>query len=290
MVSGTMVVNAANHDDFSAVPQFAVIDLESARKPTVEWHQLREVWMVPGIGPHSAERLRDIGIRTVEELAVSSAEIIRGSIRSRSAPEVLVARARAINENRAILLCRPEFTGKREVFLDIETDRAMSYLWTIGVCTGREGEYKSFFAESPKNDKAILIRFLSFMESHPDAELLTYSGTRFDERVIRKRLTFHGLPTAVCDRMIDLYQPISRTVALPTYSYELKEIGAFFGYRYKHSDVDGLELAFLYAHTYQKLRRSSQRRKLRLKFREYNEDDVRCLPFILKAIESVGDT
>jgi Icc-related predicted phosphoesterase/uncharacterized protein YprB with RNaseH-like and TPR domain len=286
-VSGTTVVNAANHDDYKAVARFAIIELGAHGKPTVEWRQLRPVSVVPDIGPASVERLRAIGIRTVEELAASSAEIVRGAVRSGRPPELLVARARAIVENRTIFLRRPEWTRKEKMFLDIETDLGQSYIWMIGLCVGKEGEYQSFFAESPKEEKAILLNFLCFMESHPDAELLTCSGSRFEERVIRDRLTFYGLSTSVCDRMIDLYQTISRAAAMPTSSCRVKEIGAFFGYRYKHPDLDGFAVASLYQSTYQQSTHPMRRRKLRLKLHEYNEDDVRCLPFILKAIESL---
>jgi predicted RecB family nuclease len=286
-VYGTSVVNAANHDDDKAITRFAVIELKSDGSETIEWRQIRPVWVVPGIGPVSAERLRGIGIRTVEELAAAPAEIVCRTVRFGHLPEVLLARARAIVENRPIFLRPPESTGNDEVFLDIETDLDQKYIWLIGLCVGGKGKYYGFFADSPKEEKTILLDFLSFMERHPEARLLTCSGSRFEERVIRNRLTFHGLSTAVCDRTIDLYQDISRTVALPTTSCRVKEIGAFFGYRYKHPDLDGYRVASLYMHTYQKSKHRLRRRKLGRKLIEYNEDDVRCLPFILNALENL---
>jgi Icc-related predicted phosphoesterase/uncharacterized protein YprB with RNaseH-like and TPR domain len=287
-IYGTTIVNAANHDDYKAVARFAIIKLEAHEKPIVEWRELRPVSFVPGIGPVSAERLRGIGIRTVEELAAAPAELVCRTVRFGHPPEVLLARARAVVEKRPIFLRRPELTGEDEVFLDIETDLGQNYIWMIGVCAGKKGKYRSFFAESPKEEKAILLDFLSLTESHPNTRLLTCSGSRFEERVIRNRLTFYGLPTSVCDRMIDLYQTISRSVALPTSSCRVKEIAAFFGYHYKHSDLDGFGVAVLYASTYLRSRHPLRKRKLRVKLREYNEDDVRCLPFILGAIENLS--
>ncbi|MGH9711859.1 MAG: metallophosphoesterase [Candidatus Acidiferrales bacterium] len=76
-VFGTTVVNAANHDDYKAVARFAIIELGTHRKPIVEWRELRPVSIVPDIGPASVERLREIGIRTIEELAGSSTEVVR---------------------------------------------------------------------------------------------------------------------------------------------------------------------------------------------------------------------
>lgn len=285
-IHGTTVVNAANHDDNKAVARFAVIELAPAGQPTVEWREIRPPSVVPGIGPVSVERLREIGIRTVEELAAAPAELVCQTIRFGHPPEVLLARARAIVENRPILVRRPELTGESEVFLDIETDLGQSYIWLIGVCVGAEGKYHGFFAESPKNEKAILLEFLTFMEHYPNARILTCSGSRFEERVMRNRLSFYGLPDAVCGPMIDLYQTISRAVALPTSSCRVKEIGACFGYLYKHPDLDGFKVAMLYAKDYQKSRHPLRRGELERKLREYNEDDVRCLPFILQAIES----
>lgn len=286
-IYGTTVVNAANHDDDKAIARFAIIELNPPGRPTVEWRQIRPPWVVPGIGPVSVERLRGIGIRTVEELATAPAELVCRTLRLGHPPEVLLARARAIVENRPILLRPLELPRDDQVFLDIETDLASNYIWLIGLSVGTDGKYHGFLAESPEKEKTILHDFLRFMESHPHATLLTCSGSRFEERVIRTRLTFYGLPTAVCDRIIDLYQTISRAVALPTDSCRVKEIGAFFGYRYKHSDLDGFTVALLYASTYQKLKHPLRRRKLRQKLREYNEDDVRCLPFILKGIENL---
>jgi predicted RecB family nuclease len=167
---------------------------------------------VPGIGSVSAELLRGIGIRTVEELAAAPAEIVCRTVRFGHSPEVLLARAQAIVENRPIFLRPPESTGDDEVFLDIETDLNQTYIWLIGLCVGEKGKYHYFFADSPKEEKMILLDFLSFMESHPEVRLLTCSGSRFEERVIRGRLTFHGLSTAVCDRTIDLYQDVSHNL------------------------------------------------------------------------------
>ncbi len=288
-VYGTTVVNAANHDDDKAIARFAMIELNSSRKPTVEWRQIRPPSIVLGVGPVSVERLKGIGIRTVEELAAAPAELVCRTLRFGHPPEVLLARARAIVENRPILLRPPELPGGDEVFLDIETDLGQNYIWLVGLCVGKDGEYCGFFAESPRHEKAILLKFLSLMERYPNARILTCSGSRFEERVIRNRLSIHGLSTLICDRIVDLYQTISRVVALPTSSCRVKEIGAFFGYRYKHPDLNGFAVASLYTITYQKSKRPFRRLKLELKLREYNEDDVRCLPFILKAIKNLCD-
>jgi len=284
----SLVVNAANHDDYSAVGRYAIIDLGPSGRPTVQWRQIRETSVVPRIGSPSAERLRNIGIRTVEELANASVELLQRVPHLGHSPKVLHARARAMAQNKPILIRPPELPRGPALFLDIETDLGQRYIWLVGICAGRHGGYKSFFAETPEDEKQILLRFLDFGNRFPAANILTCSGCEFERRVIRNRLSHHGLPTSVCDRIVDLHWILQPSVALPTDSYRVKEVGGFFGYRYKHPEWNGFAVASLYESRYQSLKKETDRRKLAQKLIEYNEDDVRCLPFILDAIDQLA--
>jgi Icc-related predicted phosphoesterase/uncharacterized protein YprB with RNaseH-like and TPR domain len=284
--SGTTVVNAANHDRSDTVPHIAIIELPESGLPKIEWRRIRPLSGVPGIGQESVKCLREAGIRTIEQLASAPYEILRTVLRFGHPPELVQARARAIVQRRAIFLRSLEWIGNDGVFLDIETDLRGRYVWLIGVSAGRQGGYRSFFAQSPSDEKRILEDFLNFMKRYPNEKILTYSNCRFEERMFRKRLTFHGLPADLCDRIVDLYAMISRAVALPIDSTGVKDVGSFFGYHYKHPSLDGLRVAALYTGKYQRVRHGSKRRKLERTLLEYNEDDVRCLPFILDAIEN----
>lgn len=284
----TLIVNVANHDDPGVPGRVAIIDLEPSGKTTVQWRQI-EVSAIPGIGEASTQRLRDVGIRRVKELATAPREIVHRALRfSGRPPAVLHARARATLENRPILLRLPQLPSGPEVFLDIETDLGQRYVWLVGLCIGRDGRYRGFFAETPNDEKKILVHFLNFMDRYPTAKLLSCSASRFEERVIRNRLSYHGLDTSVCSRIVDLYPIISRSVALPVESCRVKEIAEFFGYRYRHPDLSGFEVGTLYESEYLRLKKVTERRKLAQRFREYNRDDVRCLPFILDAIERLN--
>jgi Icc-related predicted phosphoesterase/uncharacterized protein YprB with RNaseH-like and TPR domain len=283
----TLVVNTANHDDDKAIARIAIVELGLTKEPRVEWQRIRPVSMVPGIGPASTERLDGLGIRTVDELALAQPALLRGVLPCGRPPELLIARARAIVEDRPSVLQSLKSTETTPIYLDIETDLDQTYIWLIGLCVGEEGEYRGFFADSPADERRILELFLGHAERYPGSSVLTCSGSRFEERMIRKRLSSLGFPTLVCERMTDLHQTISTAVALPTPSCRVKEIGAFFGYRYKHPDLDGFRVASLYQHCFQKLRNSARRRALQKKLCEYNEDDVRCLPFILRSIRGL---
>ncbi len=147
-VGRALVVNAANHDDFRAEGRFAIIELGGSGSVAVEWRKIREVSVVPGIGPASAARLREVGIRTVEDLAAAPPEVVNSLLRFGHQPEVLQARAHALVERRPIFLHPPRLWPGPEVFLDIETDLAQTYVWLIGLCAGREGSYTKFFAQT----------------------------------------------------------------------------------------------------------------------------------------------
>lgn len=284
----SLVVNAANHDNEGAVGRFAVIDLGMSGTRKVGWQEIKETSVVPGIGPATAARLRQIGIRTVEELSAVNVDVLRRVRYLGHSPEVLKARAQAMKEGRAILLKPlPPRTGP-DIFLDIETDLLQKYIWLIGVCDGRSGKYKCFFASRPEEEKDILVQFLMFANRRKNATYLTLSGCNFEHRVISERLASHRLNAGACARIVDLYWPLQYTVVLPTTSYRVKDVGTFFGYRYKHPDLDGYQVASLYERQYLFLKTEKSRQVLARKLLEYNEDDVRCLPHILNAIQALS--
>jgi Icc-related predicted phosphoesterase/uncharacterized protein YprB with RNaseH-like and TPR domain len=280
----TLIVNAANHDDCKEVARFAVLDLDTSGSPQIEWRQIRETSVVAGIGEPSAGRLREVGIRTVEELAAAPLELIRRVPHLGENPAVLRARAQARVQERPILFRAPSLPSGRRLFLDIETDLRQEYVWLVGFCTDKGGRYKAFFAERPTDEKRILVEFLDFMKNFPAAPILTCSNNRFEQRVLRDRFVANGLDDSICKRIVDLYSPITRSVALPAGSCRVKDMGASLGYQYKHPDLDGFDVASLYQNTYLFLKNETKRHELKRKLIEYNEDDVRCLPYILDAI------
>lgn len=284
-----VVVNAACHDHFGDVGRFAIVDFEPSGRLGVEWREIREVSSVPGVGPSTAEKLRQIGVRTVSELvALSPTSLARLGSLARS-PEVIHARARAHAEGRPILLRPLQLPTGPEIFLDIETDPdgGKKYVWLIGFCVGREGAYSSYFAATPDDERRILTDFLHSIQAYPTANVLTFSGSRFEERVFRERLSAHGLDTSLCSHVMDLSPVIWRSIALPVGSEELKEAAKYFGYSFKHVGLSGFEIAMCYQNEYCRLRNATKRKKLEQRFLEYNEDDVRCLPSILEAIDKL---
>lgn len=287
----TMVVNAASHDRIGNAGRFAIATMNPRGKIEVEWREIWEVACVAGIGPQSAARLRAVGIRTVQEFAKSDRAALAEAL-PKPPPrplEILVARARAFVKRRPVLVRPLELPPGPEIFLDIETDSAggCKYVWLIGLCIGRKGPYQAFFAETPGDERRILDAFAEFAVRKPGASFLTFSGSKLEERALHAGFSRHGLSTSLCSRIVNLCHGFQQTVALPINSESIKEVARMFGFRYRHPGLDGLGVALLYEQNYIALKHAGRRRALRQKLLEYNEDDVRSLPFILNAIASL---
>jgi len=285
-------VNVASHDRLGNVGRFALLTLGSKNDVKVEWREIVEVSCIAGIKERSTERLRAAGIRTVQEFAGADISTL-AKILSKPPPkpiEILKARALSLAGNRPILFRSLALPSPPELFLDIETDSqgGLKLVWLIGLCLGRNGPYKSFFAESPSDERNTLTRFSSFLADRPTGNILTFSASKLEERALRARLSAAGIDTSVCSRIFNLSAVFQQSVALPINSESVKDVGKFFGFRPRHAELDGLRVALDYEQRYLCLRNAAQRRKLKQRFLEYNEDDVRCLPFILDAVAKLS--
>jgi Icc-related predicted phosphoesterase len=288
----TVVVNAASRDDVGSVGRFAVITVRAHGKLKVEWREIREVACIPGIKDRCSERLRASGIRTVQEFAECEMSALAAAL-PHPPPrplEVLKARARALLEERPVLIRPMTLPPNPEIFLDVETDSAggYNYVWLIGSSIGRKGPYQAFFAETPAEEHKILTAFLEFAAGHPTANFLAFSASKLEERVLHRRLSFHGLSTSVCSKIVNICQSFQQSVALPIDSESVKGIAEMLGFRSRHPGLDGWGVALLYEHDYIRAKSGVRRKVLKRKLLEYSEDDVRSLPFILDAVANLA--
>ncbi len=288
-----LVVNAASHDRVGNVGRFAVITVGANGKVKVEWREIMEVACIPGVKDRSAELLRAAGIRTAQDFADCEMSALAVALPHPSRPlEVLRARARALVERRPVLIGPLRLPPNPEIFLDIETDSAggYNYVWLIGICIGRKGPYQAFFAGTPADEHKILTAFVEFAARQPTANFLAFSSSKLEERVLRVRLLFHELNTSLCSRIVNVCQAFQQSVALPIDSESVKEVAKMLGFRYRHPRLDGLGVALLYEHNYARVKNAARQKALKRKLLEYNEDDVRSLPFILDAVAKLSPT
>ena len=168
-----------------------------------------------------------------------------------------------------------EFPGERLIYIDIETDPACRRVWLIGLLV--DGWFTQLYANSWEEEKLILERFLGFLETHRGYSLVSYSGTGFDYRVTLNALRRHNLNTTFLEEYphIDLCTLLRRCFVFPYHSYALKELGAYLGYNFRQTELDGLKVSLAY------MKHIEMGIPLDGSMLEYNEDDVRSVKHLI---------
>lgn len=247
---------------------------------------LDELNTIYGIGPVTSARFRTAGIDTIKKIVETGPERLTRMLGcSPTSAQNYYFRAKATHEKIVIPLKTIEPLDANAVFVDIETDLTQSLVWLIGIYFKKTGEFLQLFADSSKQEPKILRQFVDRLNGHA-GRIYTFSGTRFDERVLKNRLAEHRLDCSSLPEFADVYHDIHRSVVFPLKSYSLKSIAGYFGYEYRHPELDGFAVAIEYTTNYQE----SRSKKLLRSLLEYNEDDIRSLPWILDRISSIGES
>ncbi|HEY7733834.1 MAG TPA: ribonuclease H-like domain-containing protein, partial [Nitrososphaera sp.] len=282
----TRIVNAASHDFEGAPGKLALIELDSQGVAKVQWRRVEKGLGLYGVGSVKAERFFAAGITKVHQIIEHTPEALAAALGcSLDTAHKYRIRARSVVENR-IIATRPIVAlDNNPIFLDIETDLVQSVVWLVGVYFEKEARFVRYFAERPSDEKCVLRKFVDDM-ADMNGTIYTFSGTRFDERVLKKRLETYGFDHSRLPPFFDICTEIRRAVIFPIQSYRLKDLARYFGYRYRHPNLDGMTVAMEYMTNYQHKR---DKKLLRQLF-EYNEDDVKSLPAIVAKVAEVAGT
>lgn len=283
---GSHVLNIASHDDYKAPGRVAVIDLNGSAQPKIALKELFEIRCIFDVGEIYEQRLREVGISRVEQLAEVDPERAASSLKcSVNRARRIRFAAQAIVENRSIVLSRFELPEANHVYVDIETDENQTYIWLIGVFSEREGRFQQFLAKHPKCERDALAQFVEYASQRPDTVFLSMSGSKFDARVILARLKAHQLEAAFKNQLLDLFDSIRGSVALPIATMQVKSVAEHLGYNFRHRDLTGLDVAHEYSRYLE-----TKNRSLLKKLLEYNEDDVMSLRYIAHRLKEITGT
>lgn len=281
-IEKTTIVNAASHDNIGEPGRVAIIDVVDDNIE-INWHEMYGVDGIFRIGPVKYQKLKDAGIMTVDKLySVNSKELCNCLNCHPNVANKILVRAKAVFEKKVIPLERMVSVEDDAVFFDIETDLEQNLVWMIGIYFTKTNKLVQLVAHTPSQEKSILKKFLYIMKDFR-GKIYIFSGTRFDEWVIKKRLDHYKMNYSNLPEFIDLGTYIQRCYALPLKSYGLKSIADYFGYKYQHKDLSGMMVASEYLNNYQK----TKDKKLMKKLLEYNEDDLRSLPWIMGKLSSI---
>lgn len=246
----------------------------------------RDVSLVSGVGPSFKQKLMEMRICTVDDLAKTSLEDlvkIKG-IGVKTAKKFSLNSRALILEN-CICLGVCQFPEKRtEIFLDLEgtgeqvADEelvAMDYL--IGVLTRKDGkeQYTPFIAHGLDKEGEMFGQFVKWLLKQND--FIIYHWHHYERvhlaRLAERYALADRIRRAILENMRDLYRDAIVCFAFPTYGNGLKEVASYMGYKWKHPDVNALESIALY---FEYVADPHKNKDKMQKVIEYNEDDCRA--------------
>ena len=247
---------------------------------------------VTHVGPKTAARLVDEGVRTRDDLAAMPAADLE------ALPGIGASRARRMKRHVEVLRTgRPlrltaeslpgERGGKPPLCLDIETDGlSPTVIWQVGVYDPHDDSHRSFVERTDPGDPGrVLESFLSWLlAGHDDRALLTWNGWGFDYPHLTAfvgRYVPHFAEEWDAVPKFDLYDWAVREAhaLLPGRTNKLDHVSRALGYEPAATGLDGAKTAA----AYQRFVRSGE--PLDWEHHEaYCEDDCRALWHVYGAL------
>jgi predicted RecB family nuclease len=238
------------------------------------------IYGINGMSGNTLLKFHSAGIKTIEDFAnagLSKISNVLGWSEKGSLPFFL--RGLAVFHNRVIKIKELKSISRTPIYLDIETDLYQITVWMIGIYISKTNEFIQLVVDKPQDESKVIKRCLEILSDHPNEPIISYSGSRFDERVLRKRFDGEKLKHnhLVFD---DILLDIKASLAFPLKAYTLGDLGEFYGYNFKHPNMDGREVAILYAQHSRNLKKFTGYKKLC----SYNEDDVKSMAALVEHI------
>jgi len=287
---GTMVINIASHDAHGSFGNVAIIEhsisgINTSIFTTEEIIPIDSPRRLRYVGPTRCEKLAKCGITSISQIADIENIGIASKQLGISKKQLLKLRAKAKSLLFSEIFQIQPFVPleKKAIFFDIETDTFRNRVWLIGFLI--DDDFKQLFADNWEQEKEILARFIEVLKEHPHNMLVSYSTKNFDFVTIRQALERNELDVDFFKKYphVDLGTYLSRSFIFPNQSFALKELGAFLGYNFTHADLDGLQVALKY------MAHADNGEELDPRILEYNEDDVRVIPYLLEKALSLSD-
>jgi len=224
-------------------------------------------------------RLYGIGIKTVEELALSNVNDLQSKLEDWPFDKIVrfVNQAKVLSANEPVILRKPNFPDvEHEIYFDIESDPTRDIDYLLGyLVKNKKGEakYEYFLANDKNEEGATWKKFLDFLAKLDNFVIYHYA---YYERQVFDRLTLrYGAPTVLVDKFkentIDLHQKLVEAAVLPLYFYSLKDVAGYLGYKWDDPGAGGAESVVWYNDWLDKKDNAIMKKILK-----YNEDDVRA--------------
>ena len=243
--------------------------------------KISDLTLISGIGKRIKKELRTIGITDVKDLAEADITKISNDVASKKELTYFKLQAKAIVEKKDIIIKKVVFPkNKIELFVDIEGSSHHNFIWIIGCFIRIEDkvEYRSFLANSPKEEREMIISFYKFLSEFED-EFIIYHWSSAEPQYFKQLTEKYNLPannlSNVLKNSFDLFPIFKENIILPLYSYTLKEVANWLGFQWHDPLSDGATSIVLFDKWY-----IEKNRKALQKAISYNSDDCRALIII----------
>ncbi len=214
---------------------------------------------VTGLGPKTAERLADRGVRTRADLLERSVATLADLEHvGRDRARTMLAHAAALECGEPRRLTDDSLPGQRRaeppLCLDIETDGlSPTIIWQVGVYDPATDEHRAFVErDDPSDPGPVLEALLDWLLGvHPDRALLTWNGWRFDyrhlTRFVGQHVPYYADAWAAIPKY-DLYDWAvrKRNAVLPGRTNTLTDVARALGYEDAETGLDGAQTAAAY--------------------------------------------
>lgn len=235
--------------------------------------QKKDLLAIHGLNEKTRMKLTENGIGNLLDLVHS--EGIKDI--SKESFEKMKKKAIALLEKREIILSEYEELADG-VFLDIESHTLREFDYLFGVLV--DDSYIPFLSENEDQEYKVFSNLLEFLDQTegPIYHYCPYEPSRFSN-LIQEWRDLKPLGERIKRRFVDLYQILTKHVALPLFTYSLKSVARFYGFNWR-TKLDDLK-----ASRYFQLWLNTHDDSYLKTVLDYNEDDTRATRLILEKLK-----
>jgi predicted RecB family nuclease len=266
---------------------------DEIRRVTVANKDLTLIW---GVGPVSARRLEEIGIRTYDGLLAADSSTIVAALRNRrryvspAQVDSWKQHATSYSTSCPVVFGDPLTLDGPFLALDLEYEPG-GIIWLVGVCLVGPGsrEHFALWADTPAQEKSNLRRLAEIAAANPLLPVVTWNGNGADMPQLRnaaQRLELGETLGIVEFRHLDLFQHARKALRFPIPQLALDQVARYFAIPKISRIRDGLEALFWYR-GYRSSRDENRRDALKTNLLDYNRDDLEALVGVAERISGL---
>ncbi|MCG3218101.1 MAG: TM0106 family RecB-like putative nuclease [Candidatus Heimdallarchaeota archaeon] len=237
-----------------------------------------DVSLLLGLGFAMQQKLKVLGIFTLDDLKkASTQEVLAIKGVGKATYEKWMRQIDSLQNNKVIQIKRPEFRNvKTEIFFDIEGDQELKIDYLYGCLIRENGkeEFKYFWADKPEEEEQLWRDFCKYIDSLENDTFVLYYYTSYEVTSINKMNKTYGCDPRIFEKikshMIDLHPLLTKSYVLPLYSYSIKPVAKWLGFKWRAEDAGG-DNSMEWYHRFMQ-----GEIVMKQKIIDYNEDDVRA--------------